>query len=265
MPGPRAGRRGRPLARAHPARSWPSGSSMVAVSAKVSASPQLEVAQRAGPGPVQAQDPGPDRPDRQREREDRCRSGLTRRRRERRPAGRGFQVGQVRGQRRADGGGRVQRRSFSEGQLQLGEPLADLVGHVHQVTRLRVPRGAQPGAGGLYRGHGRRACVPGRHPSAPQCRLLRDQSPDTAQPAMRHPCRRRSQPAAEPLPHTVALPARPCQRGRGGQERRVLPAGGCADGPAARPRRRRQSRPGPPCWTLEVVPAPADCVPGHPE
>ncbi len=129
--------------------------------------PELEVAQRAGPVPVQAKHPGPDRPDHQREREDRRRPGPARRRRERRPAGPRFPVGQVRGQHRAAGGGRIEQGPFPEGQLQLGELPADLVGHLHQVTRLRVPRGAQPGTGDLNPGNHRRAHVRGRHLPAP--------------------------------------------------------------------------------------------------
>ena len=102
---------------------------------------------------------------------------------------------------------------FPEGQLQLGELPADLVGHLHQVTRLPGPRGAQPGAGDPGPGNRRRAHVRGRHPPAPRGRVLRDQSPDPAEPpGIPHPCRRRGRPprnrpgTGEPGAARVLLP-----------------------------------------------------------
>jgi hypothetical protein len=154
---------------------------------------EREGGQRAWALPVQAQHPGADRPDLQREREDRRRPGLTCRQREDRPAAPGFSAGQIRGQHRAARGGCIQARALPQGQVRFGELLADLISHPHQVTRLRAGRGTQPRAGDLNRSHGRRAHIRGRHTAAAAGGLRRDQAPDPARPASCHPRSQRSE------------------------------------------------------------------------
>ena len=153
---------------------------------------ELEGGQLAWPLPVQAQHPGADRPDLQREREDRRRPRLTCRQREDRPAAPGFPAGQIRGQHRAARGSGIQARALPRGQMKFGELLADLISHPHQVTRLRTARGTQPRASDLNRSHSRRAHIRGRHPAAAAGGLRRDQAPDPARPATCHPRSQRS-------------------------------------------------------------------------
>ncbi len=148
---------------------------------------QLERAERSGTGPVHIEHPGPDRADPQREHEDRPGSGLTCRGSEGRPAVPGFHSAQVRGQNGPAGSGRIQRWPFSQGQLELGELLADRIGDPHQVAGFPVAGRRQPAAGNVNRGHGRHAGIRGGHAPAPAGRLDGDQAPDPARPATCHP------------------------------------------------------------------------------
>ena len=122
---------------------------------------QLKSAQRAGPLPVQAHHPRPDRPHLQREREDRHRPGLTGRRGEHRPAADGFQLTQIRGQHRPASRSRIPARPLPQRQLKLGKQLAELISHLHQVTRPSAAGSDQPRTGDVNRVDGRRAHVPG--------------------------------------------------------------------------------------------------------
>ena len=138
----------------------------------------------AGPDPVHAEHAGPDRPGPQREREDRPGSGLTCRGGEGRPAVPGFRGAKVRGQNGPTGGGRIQRWSFSHGQLELGKLVADHISDLHQVSGFPVAGRRQPAAGDVNRGHGRRARIRGGHVPAPAGRLDGDQAPDPSRPAV---------------------------------------------------------------------------------
>ena len=154
---------------------------------------QLGCAERAGLGPVHAEHAGPDRPDPQREREDRPGSGLTCRGGEGRPAMRGFRGAKVRGQNGPTGGGRIQRWSFPQGQLELSELVADHISNPYQMDGVPIAGRRQPAASDADRGHGRRARIRGGHVPAPPGRLDGDQAPDPSRPATYHP---RSQPSS---------------------------------------------------------------------
>ena len=175
-----------------PGWSWAPGSSTVAASAKISASPSWKAVSGPGRSRYRPSTPGADRPDPQREREDRRRPRLTCRQREDRPAAPGFPAGQIRGQHRAARGSGLQARALPQGQVKLGELLADLISHPHQVTRPRAARGTQPRAGDPNRSHSRRAHIRGRHPAAAAGGRRRDQAPDPARPATSHPRSQRS-------------------------------------------------------------------------
>ena len=108
--------------------------------------------------------------------------------------------------------------------MKFGELLADLIGHPHQVTRLRTARGAQPRAGDLDRSHSRRAHIRGRHPAAAAGGLRRDQAPDPARPATCHPRSQRSGPGGWIRPGRLAA-SRPETRAAHDGHRPIL--GGC--------------------------------------
>ena len=113
------------------------------MSANISASPSWKAVSGPAPLPVQPQDPGPDRPYPQRESEDRRCAGVAGCRGEGGPAAAGFRLAQIRGQYRPAGGSGIWARALSQGQLELGELFADLIGHPHEVARFRAARGIQ--------------------------------------------------------------------------------------------------------------------------
>ena len=150
---------------------------------------QLERAQRRGLAAVKAQHPAADSPDLQREREDRRGPGPAGGLGEDRPAAIDVRVAQIRSQYRRSSCVHVRHRAFAQGQLELGQPLADPVGRVNEVPRLRSLPRAQPPTGCRHGGHGRHARVGGRHRPAVAGRLLSDQAPDPGRPSNCHPRR----------------------------------------------------------------------------
>lgn len=173
---------------------------------------ELERAQRAGLVAVEAQHPAADSPDLQREREDRRGPGLAGGRGENRPAAIDFPDAQIRSQYRGFRGVNVRHRAFAQGQLELGQPRADPVGRVDEVTRLGALPRAQPPTRHRHGGHGRHAGVCGRHRTTVAGRQLSDQAPDPGRPSICHPRHRRSRgPSgpAGPRCGTTGEPARP--------------------------------------------------------
>jgi hypothetical protein len=105
---------------------------------------ELPVWQRAGRAAVQAQHPGADRPDGQRDREDRPGPELAGRRGERRPPPDGLRIAQVGGQDRRGRGQHVMARPLAQHQLSLGQLLAGRAGHAHHEIRVAAARGRHP-------------------------------------------------------------------------------------------------------------------------